>query len=147
MPLQEMEIFSGHKEETLSNLEAYMETRHYHAGETIYSRGDPGDELFWVRRGTVRLVASLEANKKKTVASFRARRFVRKYGLHGAQNTTTRCHRGCRNRGEAVLARDKFQQITDNHKRLAFNMVNAMAHTLSARLRHLERKYAMLQEY
>ena len=46
-----------------------------------------------------------------------------------------------------VLARDKFQQITDNHKRLAFNMVNAMAHTLSARLRHLERKYAMLQEY
>lgn len=146
MPLQEMEIFSGHKEETLSNLEAYMETRHYHAGETIYSRGDPGDELFWVRRGTVRLVASLEANKKKTVASFGRGDL---FGSMAFMERKTRPHDAIAvaETEVYVLARDKFQQITDNHKRLAFNMVNAMAHTLSARLRHLERKYAMLQEY
>ena len=52
--LRQIEMFAGYREDTLADLAAAMQVRHYAAGETIYAAGSPGDELYWVRRGSVR---------------------------------------------------------------------------------------------
>jgi SulP family sulfate permease len=70
MLLQDMEIFARRKVETLQDLEACMDIRTYQAGDIIYAHGQPGDELYWVRRGSVRLMAQLPLGKRKSVASF-----------------------------------------------------------------------------
>ena len=146
MQLQEMELFARHKDETLKDLEQRMTIRSFDAGATIYARGTPGDDLYWVRRGTVRLVASLEAAKTKPVASFGRGDFFG--GLAFMDNqprpndavavTATEVY---------VLTRKEFEGIASNHKKLAFNLASAMAQTFAMRLRRTERKLAMLQEY
>ena len=57
LQLQDMEVFSQRKDETLQDLEARLEERTYKAGETIFITGSEGDEIYWIRRGAVRLFA------------------------------------------------------------------------------------------
>ncbi|MGA9396456.1 MAG: SulP family inorganic anion transporter, partial [Azonexus sp.] len=68
--LQQMELFKNHKDETLKDLEARLEIRAYKAGESIYAVGAPGDAVYWIRRGTVRIFAPLGAGQTRHVASF-----------------------------------------------------------------------------
>jgi SulP family sulfate permease len=70
MKLQEMEIFCAYTDNTLKDLEASMTIHRFVAGQVIYVKGSSGDDLYWVRQGAVRLVASLKAGKTKPVASF-----------------------------------------------------------------------------
>jgi SulP family sulfate permease len=146
MRLQDMEFFAQYKAETLEDLEASMKIRSFEAGETIYARGAAGDELYWVRSGTVRLMAHLEAGMSKPVASFgRGDTFG---SLSFLDNQPRPNDAIALTRAEVyVLTREQFNQIAEGHKKLAFNMANAMARTLAMRLRRTERKLTMLQEY
>ncbi len=145
MPLQEMEVFAGHKEDTLQDLQARMEIHSYEPGEVIYARGTPGDDLYWVRFGTVRLVASLEAGKTKPVASFGRGDFFG--GLTFLDEQTRPNDAVAVTRTELYrLSRKHFDEIAEKHKRLAFNIAMAMAHLLAKRLRQTEIKLTTLQE-
>jgi SulP family sulfate permease len=146
LALREMELFAGYKEETLADLEACMPVRQYAAGQTIYARGSPGDELYWVRRGSVRLMASLGEKGAKQLAAFGRGDYFG--GLAFLDNeprpndavavTDTEVY---------VLARPAFEQIAVRHKKLAFNLANAMARTLARRLRRTQLKLVTLEEY
>jgi SulP family sulfate permease len=146
MQLAEMEIFSKRKDETLKELEARMETRQYKAGETIYVRGQPGDEIFWIRRGAVFIYAPMGAGRTRHVASFGRGDFFgglafldgQPRGNDAIANTDTEVY---------VLGREQFNQIAESHKKLANTLILAMARTLALRLRHADSELAMLQEY
>jgi len=146
MQLQEMELFSKHKDETLLELERMMDIRQFAAGATIYPKGSVGDELYWVRRGTVRLVAKLEADKTKPLATFGRGDF---FGGLAFMDNQPRPHDAIAVTATEVyvLKREQFEHIAQCHKKLAFNLANAMARTFAARLRRTEHKLAMLQEY
>ena len=70
MQLAEMDLFSKRKDETLKELEMRMETRTCKPGETVHARGQPGDEIFWIRRGAVFIFAPMGAGRTRHVASF-----------------------------------------------------------------------------
>ena len=146
MPLHEMDLFAQHKDETIRELESRMEVRRFAAGATIYARGTPGDELFWVRRGVVRLVAPIEAQKTKPVASFGRGDF---FGGLAFMDNQPRPHDAVAltDTEVYVLTRDQFAQVALVHRKLAFNLANSMARAFALRLRRAERKLAMLQEY
>lgn len=146
MQLNEMEIFSRHRDETLKNLEIYMEIRRYAPGELIYERGTPGDHLFWVRRGAVRLISTLEGGKKKPVATFGRGDFFGGLSFLDGQSRP--------NDAVAVMSTElyalssvRFNQIATEHKKLAFNLAMSMARMMATRLRRNENKLTMLQEY
>jgi SulP family sulfate permease len=129
----------------LKDLESRMEIRDYQSGEIIYAQGTPGDELYWVRRGTVRLMSTLEKNKKKPVASFARGDFFG--GLAFMDNQPRPNEAMALTPTEVyVLSRQQFKQISEEHKKLAINLANAMARTLAMRLRRTELKLTMLQE-
>jgi len=146
MLLHQMDLFAEHRDETLRELEECMEIRHFVAGATIYARGTPGDELYWVRRGTVRLVAPLEASKVKPTASFGRGDF---FGGLAFMDNQPRPHDAVAltDTEVYVLTRSNFEQVVASHHKLAFNLANSMARTFAMRLRRAERKLAILQEY
>ena len=146
MHLQEMDLFAQHKDETIKELEQRMEIRHFEAGETIYARGTPGDELYWVRRGTVRLVAPLEGSKTKQVASFGRGDF---FGGLAFMDNKARPHDAVAltSTDVYVLTRSNFEEVVSAHRKLAFDLANSMARTFAMRLRRAERKLAILQEF
>lgn len=146
MQLQEMDLFAKRKDETLKDLEARMQLRIYQPGEALYVRGAPGDELFWVRRGTIRIMAPLGAGRTRHIASFGRGDFFG--GLAFLDNLPRTNDAIAHALTEVyVLSREQFNQIADTHKKLAFNLIEAMARTLAMRLRHAEVELTMLQEY
>lgn len=146
MQLQEMDLFQSHKDATLKDLEACMEQRSYKAGATVYARGESGDEVYWVRRGTVRIFAPLGAGRIRHIASFGRGDFFgglafmdgNPHGNDAVALTDTDMY---------VLSREQFNQLAESHKKLAFNLVTALARTLAIRLRHADIEMAMLREY
>ena len=145
MLLPDMEIFSRRKTDTLQDLEARMDIRSYQPGEVIYASGQPGDELYWVRRGSVRLMAQLPLGQRKPVASFGRGDFFGSLAFTDGKPrpndavavTATELY---------VLTREKYNEVTAMHKQLAVDLANALTRTMAMRLRRVEGKLAMLQE-
>ena len=59
LELHEIELFKGSKPDTLVDLEACVEKRSWKAGETIFSCGDPSNDLFLIRKGEVKVAGSV----------------------------------------------------------------------------------------
>ncbi|HSN64234.1 MAG TPA: SulP family inorganic anion transporter [Azonexus sp.] len=144
--LQEMDLFSNHKDETLKDLEARLEMHTFKAGETIYALGSAGDAIYWIRRGAVRIFAPLGAGRIRHVASFGRGDFFgglafldnRPRGNDAVALTDTEVY---------VLSREQFNLLAEEHKKLAFNLMKALARALALRLRHADSELTILQEY
>ena len=104
MPLdiRHMDMFRQREEETLAALEAGTELRTFQAGQKIFSHGDSSDELFFIRKGSVRIVMPLEGRTGHHLATFGAGRFLRRTGVHGPGAAVGRC--GRRHRCRTVRA-------------------------------------------
>jgi SulP family sulfate permease len=146
MKLAEMDLFRTRKDETLQDLEARMEQRQIKAGEALYTYGNAGDELYWIRRGTVRIFAPLGGGRTRHIASFGRGDFFG--GLAFLDNRPRSNDAIALTDVDVyVLSREQFDKISDEHKKLAFNLMTAIARTLANRLRHADTELAMLQEY
>ena len=146
MQLQEMELFRNNKDETLKDLEARMELRIYPPGQTIYVRGEVGNEVYWIRRGTVRIFAPLGAGRTRHISSFGRGDFFG--GLAFLDGNPRSNDAIAFNEVEVyVLSREQFIHISEEHKKLAFNLMTALARTLALRLRHADTEMTMLREY
>ena len=145
MALREMEVFSQHQDDTLIDLEARMEIRRFAAGEVIYDRGANGDELFWVRRGTVRLIDTRGERSARPLATFGRGDFFGGLAFLDHQprpNTAV----AVTETEVYVLSRPAYEEIAKLHKKLAFNLAMSMASIVAARLRRTEARLATLQE-
>ena len=144
--LHEMELFSHHRIETLQELEARMELRHYRAGEVIYSRGEDGKEIYWLRRGVVQIFSPLGGGRSRHTASFGRGDFFGGLAFldGGARNNDAVAQSDAE---VYVLSRETFYSLSEEHKKLAFHLIAAIARSLAIRLRHTDAEMAMLREY
>lgn len=144
--LHEMDLFRGRKDETMQDLEARMVQRLYRAGEAIYSCGEPGEDIFWIRRGEVRIFAPLGAGRSRHVGTFGRGDFFGGLAFldGGARSNDAVAHTDVE---VYMLSRETFNQLAEEHKRLAFSLVTALARTLAIRLRHADSELIMLREY
>ena len=144
--LQEMELFKTRKDETLVDLEGRLHNRIYAAGETIYARGQPGDAIYLMRRGTVRIFAPIGAGRTRHIASFGRGDF---FGGLAFLDGRPRANDAIAlvETEVYILSAEQFALIAEEHKKLAFTLVSAIARTLALRLRYADTEIAMLQEY
>ncbi len=146
LEIHQMELFKLRKDETLVDLESRMQKHVFAAGETIYSRGEAGAALYLIRRGTVRIFAAIGAGRTRHIASFSRGDFFgglafldgRPHANDAVAAVETEVY---------VLSLEQFNQLADEHKKLAFTLITAIARTLALRLRHADSEIAMLQEY
>ena len=146
MLLAEMELFKGRKDDTLADLEARLTHRTCAAGEMVYARGEPGDALFMIRRGSVKIFAPIGAGRTRHIATFGRGDFFgglafldgRPRGNDAIAAAETEFY---------VLSLEQFNTLSEEHKRLAITLLSAIARTLAIRLRHADTEVAMLHEY
>mgnify|MGYP003349483595 CR=1 FL=1 len=65
-----------------------MTLHSFKAGERIFARGDAGDELYLIRRGSVRIVLPLEDDKKHHLSTFSRGNFFGEMALLFEQKRT-----------------------------------------------------------
>jgi sulfate permease, SulP family len=146
LTVQEMEMFSGRKGETLTDLETRMEQRSYKAGETIFALGDAGDQLYLIRRGEIRILAPIGGSRRlHHIATFGRGDFFgglafldgRPRGNNAVAQTDCDLY---------VLSFEQFNKLAEEHKRVAFILMSAIARTLAQRLRHADSELTLLHE-
>ncbi|MBU0663663.1 MAG: cyclic nucleotide-binding domain-containing protein [Proteobacteria bacterium] len=142
--LQEMELFHGRKDETLADLEECLEERSFKAGETIYSIGDQGHAIYLIRRGEVRITAPIGGSRQlHHVATIGRGDFFgglafldgRPRSDNAIAHTDTDLY---------ILTLENFNQLAEEHKRLALVLISAISRTLAHRLRHANGERTLL---
>lgn len=148
MPLElhQMELFQGRKADTIQDLQACMEPRSWKAGETIYRKGDTGDELYLIRSGEVRLLVNRGVNSQvHHTASFGRGDF---FGGLAFLDRRPRANDAVAHQDTDVfvLTLEKFNQLAESHGMTAYIMMSALARTMAIRLRHADDELVLLQE-
>jgi SulP family sulfate permease len=69
LDLRDFNLFRKFDEETIKALGTCLEERSLAPGEAVFAKGDKGDELFLVRRGSIRILLPLEGGKRHHVAT------------------------------------------------------------------------------
>ena len=146
LELHEIEMFKGSKPETLTDLEACLEKRSWKAGETIFSRGEHGDELFLIRKGMVKVMGYIgHGTSMKHIATYGRGDFVGglafldRYPRSNDAIAITDCEM-------YVLTMEKFSYLAEQHKRIAFVLLSKLARMLAIRLRHTNNELSILQD-
>jgi len=70
LELQEIEIFSRMSPERISTLRSVIQEKSCPEGEKIFGTGSSGDEIFFIRRGIVRIMLPLDQQKMLHLVSF-----------------------------------------------------------------------------
>lgn len=144
LELQEIDLFAGRKEETLAALEACMEKRSFKAGQRIFARGDTGDDLFLIRRGSVRIVLPLGERQGHRLATFARADF---FGEMAFLDRDARSADAIAftDTDLFVLSRANFDRFASEHKRAAMALLEGLARVLAIRLRYTNAELRVLQ--
>ena len=145
LELREIEIFKKRKDETLALLEHCLDKRSFKAGEKIAALGETSDELFLVRRGAVRIVLPLDGAGSHHLATFGRGDFFGEMSFldHEPRSADAIADSDT---DLYVLSRERFDQLADEHKRLAINLLEGLARSLAVRLRHTNKELRALEE-
>jgi SulP family sulfate permease len=144
MELLDIDLFQGRKPESLVALEACMERRSFKAGERIFACGDEGDELFLVRRGAVRIVLPLEGGKSHHLITFARGNF---FGEMAFLDHARRSADAVADSDADLfsLSRKAFDEFSEEHKKVANNLLEGLARSLAIRLRYADAELSALQ--
>jgi SulP family sulfate permease len=145
LKLDEIDFLKGRKAETMQELEQSIESRHYEAGQAIFTQGDPGDELLLIRRGRVRISLSASPGEPYHVASFGRGDF---FGDMAFLDSGIRSANAIAETPTDVYAitRGHFNALADKHPRLGAQFLGGLARALALRLRQADGEIRALED-
>lgn len=146
LELPEIELLDEFEEERiLSDLKSIVKERSYNVGETIFHRGEPGDELYLIRRGIVRILLPLGNGRSHNLATFARGNF---FGDMAFLERSIRSADAVATTGTDlfVISRKNFDEASKANPLLGVKFFARLARTLAIRLRHTDNELRALQE-
>jgi SulP family sulfate permease len=131
----DFELFQGRKPDTMAALEHILQKRSCKAGEKIFSLGDGGDEMYFIRSGTVRIILPISEKQGHHLGTFGRGAFFGemafldgdKRSADAEAHTDTELY---------VISRQAFNAMVEQHKRLGLVFMEGLASVLATRLRY-----------
>ncbi|MEZ4390654.1 MAG: SulP family inorganic anion transporter [Polyangiales bacterium] len=144
LDLLDMTMFQGRKAETLASLMGAIEARAVAAGDAVFRHGDEGDELFFVRRGCVRIALPMTEGSLHVASFGRGDFFGEIAFLDGGARTADAL-------AEAdtelyALSRKRFDEVSAAHPRLGQGLFASLARAIALRLRRADDEITTLEE-
>jgi CRP/FNR family cyclic AMP-dependent transcriptional regulator len=125
-------LFAGLDEEGVAGLVRGMRVRRFRRGETVFHLGDPGDALFIVMSGSIKIVLPADSGDEAILATLRPGDFFGELALlDGAPRSATAV--AIESSETYVLARDRFRELISTEP----VMREAVLATLAAEVRRL----------
>ncbi len=143
--LTEIDLFHDLESDTLLQaVSRCLEERSCPAGQKLFARGDDGDELFVIRKGTVRILIPLDGERALHVASFGRGDFFGDMAF---------LDRGKRSADAValtpvdlfVLSRKRIDALSHEEPAAGAQLFARLARALSIRLRHTDAEVSALQ--
>jgi len=141
--LAKVPFFDGLTREALA-LVAQVTTEETHAlGTRIFQYGDPGDKLFIILEGKVRISREIAGMGEEALAVLGPGQLFGEMALldEAPRSADARAHERCR---LLVMTKDAFEDLLFMHKDLAYEVLWACVRILSFRLRETNDKLTFL---
>ena len=134
LALREFPVFAHQTEDSLASLEAVLEPRSIKAGKKVFKSGGHDSDLFFIRRGTVKITLPIRKKESYHLATTTRGGIIGNMGFlddtgHAADAvalTDTEVY---------ALSRDAFEKLALDHRTISLTIMKAVARNLSTRLR------------
>lgn len=145
LELAEFDLFRRLDDEALESLQSCLEERVLAADTRIFSQGDHGDELFLVRRGSVRILLPLEGGKFHHLATIGRGGFFGELSfLDGrARSADVECKEAT---DLYILSRSRFDEQARSNTFLGNKIFARIASAIAERLREADAELQALEE-
>jgi len=145
LALGAIEIFNGLDPASLAALQAVMLKWSVAAGARVFSRGDAGDEIFFVRRGRVHALLPLEAGQRHHLATFCSGDFFGEIAFldRAERSADVEAHTAT---DLYVLSRARFDELARSDPKIAGLMFERLSFALAQRLRTADAELRVLEE-
>ena len=145
LDLNDFDLFRQFDERTISRLAACVSERSVPEGEKVFSQGDKGDEIFLVRRGSVRILLPLKGNKYHHLAT------IGRGDFFGELSFLDRRVRSADVEAKVptdlyVLSRSRFNEESHSDPVVGAQVFARLALAIGRRLRHTDAELQALQE-
>lgn len=143
--LREFSLFQGLDEATLDGLEGLVERRSLEQGQKAFSQGDPGDEIFLVRRGSVRILIPLGGGQRHHLAT------IGRGDFFGELAFLDRGPRSAEAEAKVptdifVLSWARFGERAKDSAEAGVQVLGHLARVLAERLRQTDEELRLLEE-
>ncbi len=144
LELAELEVLLGWKSGTLTGLAPIIEQRHIRAGKKVFKIGTPGDELLFIRRGTVRVALPIHKKDVWHIGTFGRGDFI---GEMGFLDSTRRSAEALAvsDTDCFVLSRIRFNEVAERYGATAAQLFEGIASVLAMRLRFTNKELRALR--
>lgn len=144
LELDALEKLLGWKPGTLTGISDIIETRHYPAGKKVLKLGARGDELLFIRSGTIRVVLPLHKKDDWHIGTFGRGDFIGEMGFLDSERRTAEaialddveCF---------VLSRQRFNALPEGRTQAAADMFEGIASVLAMRIRFMNKELRALR--
>src|SRR5258705_13082810 len=141
--LARVPFFDGLTREALSLIAQVTAEESHALGTRIFQYGDPGDKLFIILEGKVRISREVSGMGEEALAVLGPGQIFGEMALldESPRSADARAHERCR---LLVITKDAFDDLLFLHKDLAYEVLWSCVRTLSTRLREMNDKLAFL---
>lgn len=144
--ITEVNLFSGLNPEEISLLRRCVKEKKFSNGEKIFSKGDESAEMFFIRRGQVKIMLPLSGeNVYHHISTFPKGNFFGDMAFLDSQPRSADAIA----EGEVevyIISREDFNQLTPSDPKLAAVIFERLAYVLAVRLRHTNMELQALEE-
>lgn len=145
LELAEIDLFKGLDAAAIGTLREAIEEKTFEEGERICGTGDASDEIFLIRKGTVRIVLPLVDGRTRHLASFARRDFFGEMAFLDREPRSADAI--CATKTWLyVLSRARFDAAADAHPEVARKVLHRIARALAHRLRQADRQIQEMEE-
>ena len=141
--LAKVPFFDGLTPEALSMIASVMAEENHAPGTKIFGYGDPGDKLYIVVEGKVRISREVGGMGEEALAVLGAGEVFGEMALldESPRSADAKAHDRCR---LLVITKDAFDDLLFLHKDLAYEVLWSCVRMLAARLRETNDKLTFL---
>lgn len=140
--LKQTELFKELTDEELLEIILIGHVKKYEAGTIIFAEGDPGDTLYLIISGSVR-ISKMQNDAEEALAVLESRSF---FGEMTLFDRDERSAHAIANENASVFAisADALTQLFDKNKSIAYKFLWAFCLTLTRRLRSTNEKFQVI---
>ena len=134
--LKGVELFSGLTPTQLQRLAEISHPVEYHDGQVVFSKGEPGDNLYIIREGQFGVIFDDEPAIEQSFVYLGRGQIFGEMALidYGERSATIRC--ASDNALLYVIAREDFERLCQSDTAIGYAVMRNMASDLSFKLRH-----------
>jgi CRP/FNR family transcriptional regulator, cyclic AMP receptor protein len=135
--LERVPLFRDLGPDDLSTLAAGLHTRRYRRGEVIFHQGDPGDALYVILTGRVKISSPSDTGVEAILATLRPGEFFGALALlDGAPRSASATAVDATE--TLILPRERFRQLVDDVPAIRDHVFAELAHELRRLTNHVE---------